>query len=338
MCSRWRGRSTAASAPAFYGLRTTHRGPAADGSAAHQASRGAQGASPDDLGRVLGLDRAPRSRPCDASSGAWPPSARATEFGRALAQRRVASRGAAMGFLYVDGHVRVYHGKHTIPKAHVARMRISMPATTDYWVERRGRRPAVRGDRRGQRRPGQDAPQDPRRDPAARRRAPGHGRLRPRRLEPEAVSQAHRRRLRHPHLPQGAAAAAWPSATSQTYAADRRPRGSATCSPTRTIRLQLPDGTRLALRQVTRLGRQRTTPDPDPHLAPRPLRTRGRLPHVRVAGDRRTSSSTCARSTPSTPWSSYDVEPDDPLREVPNPARRDIDNQAPASSGRTRRD
>ena len=39
-----------------------------------------------------------------------------------------------MGFLYVDGHVRVYHGQHALPKAHVARMRISMPATSDYWV------------------------------------------------------------------------------------------------------------------------------------------------------------------------------------------------------------
>src|SRR3989304_2140705 len=39
-----------------------------------------------------------------------------------------------MGFLYVDGHVRAYHGKHSIPKAHVARMRLAMPATTDYWI------------------------------------------------------------------------------------------------------------------------------------------------------------------------------------------------------------
>jgi hypothetical protein len=39
-----------------------------------------------------------------------------------------------MGFLYVDGHVRVYHGQHALPKAHVARMRISAPATSDYWV------------------------------------------------------------------------------------------------------------------------------------------------------------------------------------------------------------
>jgi len=30
--------------------------------------------------------------------------------------------------------VRVYHGKHTLPKIHVARMRISLPATSDYWV------------------------------------------------------------------------------------------------------------------------------------------------------------------------------------------------------------
>jgi len=43
-----------------------------------------------------------------------------------------------MGFLYADGHVRVYHGKHPIPKAHVARMRIAMPGTTDYWVNDAG--------------------------------------------------------------------------------------------------------------------------------------------------------------------------------------------------------
>jgi prepilin-type processing-associated H-X9-DG protein len=46
----------------------------------------------------------------------------------------VALRGNALGFLYVDGHVRVYHGRHQLPKTHVARMRLSMPATSDYWV------------------------------------------------------------------------------------------------------------------------------------------------------------------------------------------------------------
>ena len=39
-----------------------------------------------------------------------------------------------MGFLYADGHVRVYNGQRRLPKAHVTRMRLSLPATTDYWV------------------------------------------------------------------------------------------------------------------------------------------------------------------------------------------------------------
>lgn len=39
-----------------------------------------------------------------------------------------------LGFLYADGHVRVYHGKRRIPKAYATRMRLALPATTDYWV------------------------------------------------------------------------------------------------------------------------------------------------------------------------------------------------------------
>jgi hypothetical protein len=58
-------------------------------------------------------------------------------FGRALAEERVWQRGTALGFRYVDGHVRVYHGRHRLPKAHVARMRLSMPATSHYWVSDR---------------------------------------------------------------------------------------------------------------------------------------------------------------------------------------------------------
>jgi len=43
---------------------------------------------------------------------------RATQFGQVLAQQRIAQRGEALGFLYVDGQVRVlYHGKHRLPSA-----------------------------------------------------------------------------------------------------------------------------------------------------------------------------------------------------------------------------
>jgi len=90
--------------------------------------------SPQSLGRVLGLDRAPEVKTLRRKLASLAASGRAAEFGAALAKQRVALRGKAMGFLYVDGHVRVYHGQHALPKAHVARMRISAPATSDYWV------------------------------------------------------------------------------------------------------------------------------------------------------------------------------------------------------------
>jgi len=41
----------------------------------------------------------------------------------------------AAAILYIDGHVRVYHGSQTkLPRHHVARQRLCLHATTDYWV------------------------------------------------------------------------------------------------------------------------------------------------------------------------------------------------------------
>jgi hypothetical protein len=90
--------------------------------------------SPPDLGRLVGLDRAPEVKTLRRKLTRLASLGRAEEFGRALARRRVASHSAALGFLYVDGHVRAYHGGREIPKTHVARIRLAMPATTDYWI------------------------------------------------------------------------------------------------------------------------------------------------------------------------------------------------------------
>jgi transposase len=120
--------------PAFYGLRTSIVAMLLMALLRIKRPEALKEHAPDDLGRLLGLDRAPEVKTLRRKLKRLVLLGRATEFGRALAQRRVAARGVALGFLYVDGHVRVYHGKHTIPKTHVARMRISMPATSDYWV------------------------------------------------------------------------------------------------------------------------------------------------------------------------------------------------------------
>ncbi len=120
--------------PAFYGLRTTFIALLLMALLRIKRPEALKEHVPQDLGRVLGLDRAPEVKTLRRKLSRLAAYGRAAEFGRALAQQRVADRGAALGFLYVDGHVRVYHGKRPLPKTHVARMRLSMPATTDYWV------------------------------------------------------------------------------------------------------------------------------------------------------------------------------------------------------------
>ena len=120
--------------PAFYGLRTSLLTLLLMALWRIKRPEGLKEYSPQELGRVLGLDRAPEVKTLRRKLAQLAGYGRAAQFGQALAQQRVARRGKDLGFLYVDGHVRVYHGKHRLPKAHVARMRISMPATSDYWV------------------------------------------------------------------------------------------------------------------------------------------------------------------------------------------------------------
>lgn len=120
--------------PAFYGLRTSLLTLLLMALWRIKRPEGLKEYSPQDLGRVLGLDRAPEVKTLRRKLARLAAAGRAAQFGQALARQRVALRGEALGFLYTDGHVRVYHGQHVLPKAHVARMRISLPATSDYWV------------------------------------------------------------------------------------------------------------------------------------------------------------------------------------------------------------
>ena len=121
-------------APAFYGLRTSIVALLLLALVRIKRPEALKEHAPDDLGRLLGLDRAPEVKTVRRKLARLGECGRAASFGRALALRRVRDHGAALGFLYADGHVRVYHGKHVLPKAHVPQMRIAVPATTDYWV------------------------------------------------------------------------------------------------------------------------------------------------------------------------------------------------------------
>jgi len=120
--------------PAFYGLRTTLLTLLLMALWRIKRPEALKEHDPRRLGLVLGLDRAPEVKTLRRKLTRLAAHHQADRLGMELARLRVDRRGKLMGFLYIDGHVRVYHGKHTLPKAHVARMRLSLPATTDYWV------------------------------------------------------------------------------------------------------------------------------------------------------------------------------------------------------------
>ena len=312
-------------APAFYGLRTTIVTLLLMALLRIKRPEGLKEHPPDDLGRVLGLDRAPEVKTLRRKLRRLAALGRATEFGRALARRRVASRGQALGFLYVDGHVRAYHGQHRIPKAHLARMRISMPATTDYWV----------GDATG----------DPLFLVTAEANA-GLVEMLPKILA-EVRSLVGKRRVTivfdrggwSPQLFQKIVADGFDILTYRKapyrrvakrgfkiYKTGSAGRPESYTLADQAIRLRLPGRKQLALRQVTRLsddGRHQTpivTSRRDLSAPEVATRMFGRWKQENFFKYLREEYALDALVE-------YDVEPDNPLREVPNPARRDIDNQ-----------
>ena len=87
-----------------------------------------------DLGRMLGLDRVCEVKTLRRKLDCLAAKRKAIIFGQELAKTRLKRREGILGFLYVDGHVRVYNGKRKLAKAYVTKKRLAMPATTDYWV------------------------------------------------------------------------------------------------------------------------------------------------------------------------------------------------------------
>ncbi len=100
-----------------------------------KSTEGLTGHAPGEFGLVLGLDRAPEMKTARRKLAELAGRGRALEFSRAFSERWAKEDPDALGYLYLDGHVRPYHGrKHKLPKTHVQRRRLCMPATTDYWV------------------------------------------------------------------------------------------------------------------------------------------------------------------------------------------------------------
>jgi transposase len=89
---------------------------------------------PEDLGAILGLDRAPEVKTVRRKFTRLAAMGRGKLLMEELARRRIAEDEDRVAFLYVDGHVREYHGKFPLFEAKKAQRQVVTPAATDTWV------------------------------------------------------------------------------------------------------------------------------------------------------------------------------------------------------------
>jgi prepilin-type processing-associated H-X9-DG protein len=118
----------------FYGLRATLLMGVFMALLREPRAQGATRLAPADLGRLLGLDRAPEVKTLRRKLAELASHRRGAELQAALGAHHVQTHPDAVGFLYLDGHVRVYSGGRQLPKTHIARMRIAGPATEETWI------------------------------------------------------------------------------------------------------------------------------------------------------------------------------------------------------------
>ena len=92
--------------------------------------------APGEWGKLLGLDRIPEVKTLRTKLEILSrDKQRLGQWSSTLSQEWMAAEPQSAGVLYVDGHVRVYHGHLTqLPRRYVARERLCLRATTDYWV------------------------------------------------------------------------------------------------------------------------------------------------------------------------------------------------------------
>jgi transposase len=90
--------------------------------------------SAQELGAVLGLDRFPEMKTLRRKIRLLRAKGCSLELMQRLGKRQLARLKVSHLWLYLDGHVSVYSGKRKLNKHHVTRLRISLPAVLDYWV------------------------------------------------------------------------------------------------------------------------------------------------------------------------------------------------------------
>jgi hypothetical protein len=91
--------------------------------------------APGEWGKLIGLDRIPEVRTLREKVKHLSLQGQSKLWSAQLCRLWMETDIQAAGVVYIDGHVRVYHGSQTsLPKHYVAREKLCLRATVDYWV------------------------------------------------------------------------------------------------------------------------------------------------------------------------------------------------------------
>ena len=91
--------------------------------------------APGEWGKLLGLDRCPEAKTLREKINILTTGGDGKGWSAQLCEDWMAANPAATATLYIDGHARAYHGHLTkLPRHYIARERLCLRATTDYWV------------------------------------------------------------------------------------------------------------------------------------------------------------------------------------------------------------
>jgi len=94
--------------------------------------------APGEFGVLLGLDRAPEVKTLRRKLHELGERGLADLFKRRFAERWAKAEPRELAILYIDGHVRPYHGRvHALPRLHVQQRGRPMPGTKDFHVNDR---------------------------------------------------------------------------------------------------------------------------------------------------------------------------------------------------------
>jgi hypothetical protein len=90
---------------------------------------------PGEFGKLIGLDRVPEVRTLREKVSMMAATGTPGAWMQELSKAWMADDPTEAGYLYIDGHVRVYHGDQAnLSKRYVSRERLCLRGTTDYWI------------------------------------------------------------------------------------------------------------------------------------------------------------------------------------------------------------